>query len=515
MLAVLLGQFVILNLIIAVLGESYEGAVQDAAQEAQERRLEKKRQRAKLKMTKSQKIGEKPLTEEQEEQRKRKKKFALLQKLDCFRKVSPKNKEKLQQLTTSRPFRFFFIVLVLANVITLSITKNDMTKAAREAYGVQPGDDEWEDYNAQIDLRAALDKVEWAFASFFAIEMLLKMAAVGTFKYLKNGFNVLDTVIVLCSFVEVIATVAGLRVASLLNALRALRVFRIFKLASNFKSFRVVLAGTFESLQAVFAVTVIMIVVLFIEAIISMNFFGGKFGAEVGDLVGEHEVRFHFDYFTMAMASTWMCITTEAYTNAMYHAYEQTRDELGVLALVYFMQLIAVGTWVMLNLFLAILCNEMAKQLEENHKKEDQEQKVQIFVVQRCARILQRKARKRLGEAAGVKRRPSQEDDRSRAQMGQMMNIKPHPLAPELSAWEVAAYQTMFERSTQETGGRLRRDDLGTFLDYIGVRRRLRGVHRAPFAASEFSVSCSTRSRSWPTRTRTARPPARSASRSC
>ena len=70
--------------------------------------------------------------------------------------------------------------------------------------------------------------------------------------------------------------------------------------------------------------------------------------------------------------------------------------------------------------------------------------------------------------------------------MGQMMNIKPHPLAPELWAWEVAAYQTMFERATQETGGRLRRDDLGTFLDYIGVRRRVRGVHRAPFAASEF-----------------------------
>ena len=59
MLAVLLGQFVILNLIIAVLGESYEDAVQDAAREAQERKLEKKRQRAKLKMTKSQKIGQK------------------------------------------------------------------------------------------------------------------------------------------------------------------------------------------------------------------------------------------------------------------------------------------------------------------------------------------------------------------------------------------------------------------------------------------------------------------------
>ena len=101
-----------------------------------------------------------------------------------------------------------------------------------------------------------------------------------------------------------------------------------------------------------------MLIVIFIEAIIGMNFFGGKLGDTVGDLVDTHEVRWHFDYFSIAFASTWMCITTEAYTNVMYLAY----DRVGVTSIIYFMQLISVGTWVMLNMFLAILCDEMARQ---------------------------------------------------------------------------------------------------------------------------------------------------------
>ena len=71
--------------------------------------------------------------------------------------------------------------------------------------------------------------------------------------------------------------------------------------------------------QAVFAVTVIMLVVIFIETVIAMNFFGGKLGDEVGQLVGSaanpgHGIRWHFDYFSVAFASTWMCITTEVRT---------------------------------------------------------------------------------------------------------------------------------------------------------------------------------------------------------
>ena len=69
--------------------------------------------------------------------------------------------------------------------------------------------------------------------------------------------------------------------------------------------------------------------------------------------------------------------------------------------------------------------------------------------------------------------------------LGHRMGIEPSPLAPELSAWEVAAYRTMFERATYESGGRLRRADLEQFLAYIGVRKRVRQAYGGAFGALE------------------------------
>ena len=141
---------------------------------------------------------------------------------------------KLLKLTTGMPFRVFFMVLVLANVITLSITDNDMSTEAAERAGDAPNRD-------NIALKTTLDNVEWLFAFFFFVEMLLKMGALGLPKYLSNGFNVLDFFIVFCSIFELFATIAGLQAADVFNALRALRVFRLFKLLAFLQTYRIII----------------------------------------------------------------------------------------------------------------------------------------------------------------------------------------------------------------------------------------------------------------------------------
>ena len=378
-LVVVFGQYVILNLIIAVLGESYQEAIQEGEAEAKLKRDEARRlrleKRAKREEAKRLRLEQKlpnsqqgpgddqgeangedngedngggngggngedngrgltrgPTGFDAEEPKPKKPRKSCLVRLDCFRMISPKTKAKLVKFTTSLSFRLFFMVCVLANVITLSITNNDMTTEAYLAAGEEPN-------LANIELRTTLDQFEWLFAFLFAVEMLMKMSAVGLPTYLSNGFNMLDALIVACSFFELIAIVVGLRIKDVLSGARALRVFRLFKLASNFKSLREVIGGAIQSVKAVFAVTVIMLVVIFIESIIAMNFFGGKLGDNVGDLVGTHGIRWHFDEFFVAFATTWMCITTEAYTNVMYLAY----DRVGVTSIIYFMQLISVA----------------------------------------------------------------------------------------------------------------------------------------------------------------------------
>ena len=119
----------------------------------------------------------------------------------------------------------------------------------------------------------------------------------------------------------------------------------------------------------------------------------------------------------------------------------------------------------MLNMFLAILCDEMAQQLEKKNEQEAQKIKVDNFVVLRFTRKLQMLVRRRKGTLGKHNSTPALNaaDEKifnPATMLGHHMGIAPSPIAPELSAWEVAAYRTMFERATFDSGGRLRRDDL-------------------------------------------------------
>ena len=81
----------------------------------------------------------------------------LLVRIDCFKKVQPETRAKLLKFTTGTPFRVFFMMCVLCNVITLSLSDNDMSTESAERAGNPPN-------AANIELKAALDGIEVLFA---------------------------------------------------------------------------------------------------------------------------------------------------------------------------------------------------------------------------------------------------------------------------------------------------------------------------------------------------------------
>ena len=103
-----------------------------------------------------------------EVKKKKKPKEPFLQRIDCFQKIKPETRAKLVKLTTGMPFRAFFVACVLSNVITLSISNNDMTYTAAERSGHAPNE-------ANIQFKAALENIEVVFAFFFFVEMMLKV----------------------------------------------------------------------------------------------------------------------------------------------------------------------------------------------------------------------------------------------------------------------------------------------------------------------------------------------------
>lgn len=52
-------------------------------------------------------------------------------------------------------------------------------------------------HNQPEELTAIVEMSNFVFSGIFAVEMLLKVIAEGPFKYISNGFNVFDGVIVI------------------------------------------------------------------------------------------------------------------------------------------------------------------------------------------------------------------------------------------------------------------------------------------------------------------------------
>ena len=93
------------------------------------------------------------------------------------------------------------------------------------------------------------------------------------------------------------------------------------------------------------------------------------------------------------------------------------------------------------------------------------------FVALRFARKLQAAIRRRKG-TLGEHATPALNAAKAKvfnttSMLGHRMGIEPSPLAPELSAWEVAAYRTMFERATYESGERLTRTNILTLTTML------------------------------------------------
>jgi voltage-dependent calcium channel T type alpha-1G len=76
------------------------------------------------------------------------------------------------------------------------------------------------------------------FTIIFTAEMLLKLFGLGIKRYISDGFNVFDGIIVIVSFVELLSQANS----SGLSVLRAFRLMRVFKIIKSWVSLRKLLA---------------------------------------------------------------------------------------------------------------------------------------------------------------------------------------------------------------------------------------------------------------------------------
>eukprot|EP00759_Apiculatamorpha_spiralis_P035734 PhF_6_TR36315/c0_g1_i1/m.53109/K04857/CACNA1S; voltage-dependent calcium channel L type alpha-1S len=155
---------------------------------------------------------------------------------------------------TNQYFQAFILVAIVLNSVCLALD--------------QPGDD-------GETLRKFLDIAEYVFTITFTVEMVLKVVALGFIlhkhAYLRNGWNVLDFVIVVVSLVAL----AGPSLQSL-STLRLFRVLRPLRSVNNVPQLMHLVTCLFRSLPLVMDNVLLMFFLLIIFAIGGVQLWAGN-----------------------------------------------------------------------------------------------------------------------------------------------------------------------------------------------------------------------------------------------
>nr|VZI09870.1 unnamed protein product [Spirometra erinaceieuropaei] len=297
-------------------------------------------------------------------------------------------------IVDAKPFEFFILATILANCIALAIN-----------HPYPQGD-----FNAT---NLALEKTELFFLIIFTMESLLKIVAYGFVlhpdAYLRNFWNVLDFSIVVIGLGSKCLENTKLDVKSL----RAFRVLRPLRLVSGLPSLQVVLNSIFTAMVPLFHIGLLVIFVITVYAIIGLELFQSKLHAtcyfvnsndsyvmmsnprpcsnstssmgfncsELGpgyvcrDLPDELGERYagptdglvNFDNFLYAMLTVFTCVTMEGWTTVGYHICAAVGSWW---PWIYFVTLILLGSFFVMNLILGVLSGEFSKEKQKIDRKE-------------------------------------------------------------------------------------------------------------------------------------------------
>ncbi|CRL08058.1 CLUMA_CG021016, isoform A [Clunio marinus] len=293
------------------------------------------------------------------------------------------------------PFEYAVLLTIIANCVVLALEEH-----------LPNGD--------KTILALKLEKTEVYFLAIFCVEASLKILALGFVmhknSYLRNIWNIMDFFVVVTGFLTVLPDdwvgLGGLD----LRTLRAIRVLRPLKLVSGIPSLQVVLKSIIKAMAPLLQIGVLVLFAIVIFAIIGLEFYSGALHKSCysledikelfkeGDFpvpcnadnktiapAGAYTCNYNestcieqwegpnygitsFDNIGFAMLTVFQCITMEGWTAILYW----TNDALGsTFNWIYFVPLIVLGSFFMLNLVLGVLSGEFAKEREKVENRQE------------------------------------------------------------------------------------------------------------------------------------------------
>ncbi|MEO0368406.1 MAG: ion transporter, partial [Pseudomonadota bacterium] len=169
----------------------------------------------------------------------------------------------------------------------------------------------------------------------FIVEAFIKMAALmpRPWHYFKSGWNCFDFSLIVLSLLPIASQFALLG--------RILRLLRVIRLINALPELRLIVETLLRSIPSMLNITLLMSVLFFIYAVLGFHLFH------------EHDPT-HWRDLSYAVLTLFRIVTLEDWTDVMYKAMEMSPFYAA-----YFVSFVVIGTFVIVNLFIAVVINNL------------------------------------------------------------------------------------------------------------------------------------------------------------
>ena len=240
--------------------------------------------------------------------------------------------DRLQAIENSRAFQGTVIGIIVLSALTVGAKTYELPPLAQ----------------------SVLPFLDNAITLFFLVEILFRFAACPQkSRFLLNGWNLFDTIIVVGSLVPVDnadAVLVG----------RLLRVFRVLRLVSVVPQLRFLINALLKAIPRMGYIALLMFVIFYIYGAIGSIFFAGINPVLWGDI-------------SIAMLTLFRVATFEDWTDVMYETME-----VHPLSWIFYLTFIFLTAFVFLNMMVGTILEVMTQEHDEETARAAHDERVEM-----------------------------------------------------------------------------------------------------------------------------------------
>lgn len=242
--------------------------------------------------------------------------------------------QKVEDFVDNAIIQYAIVILIILNAALLGLETN---QDVMQAYG------------------AELVILDHFILGVFILELALLIIARGA-DFFKDPWSVFDFVVIAIALVPATES---------LSVLRALRVLRVLRLINKFDSMRKVVGGLLSCLPSLASVVSLILIIFYVSAVIATNLFGQEFPELFGGMGNTA-----FTLFQVMTLESWSDGIARPVMEKFPYAW------------VFFVFFILIATFVIVNLFIAVIVDSLTSgsSSEDTQAARDQSNELQAEI---------------------------------------------------------------------------------------------------------------------------------------